>query len=63
MTITVTGQNGVIPTGTVTLTDNGVALGSTLPLDASGKTTYPTSALTTGSHTILATYSGDTTYK
>ncbi len=63
MTITVTGQNGVIPTGTVTLTDNGVALGSTLTLNASGTTTYPVSTLTTGNHTIIATYSGDTTYK
>ena len=63
MTITVTGQNGVIPTGTVTLTDNGVALGSTLTLNASGTTTFPVSTLTTGSHTIIATYSGDANYK
>jgi Bacterial Ig-like domain (group 3) len=63
MTIIVTGQNGVIPTGTVTLMDGGTALGAVLTLDATGKTTYPTSALTAGSHTITATYSGDANYK
>jgi hypothetical protein len=64
MTITVTGQNSVIPTGTVTLTDNGNPLGTgPLPLNASGQATYSTSALTSGNHTIVATYNGDTTYK
>jgi Bacterial Ig-like domain (group 3) len=63
MTITVTGVNGVIPTGTVTLMDGSTPLGSTLTLDATGKATYTTSALTAGSHSITATYSGDSNYK
>jgi Bacterial Ig-like domain (group 3) len=63
MTITVTGINGVIPTGTVTLMDGSNPLGSTLTLDATGKATYTTSALTAGSHPITATYSGDSNYK
>ncbi len=62
ITITVTGIAGKIPTGTVTLTDNGAALGSTLTLDATGKTTFAISTLTAGSHTIIATYSGNGTY-
>jgi hypothetical protein len=63
MTITVTGVNGVIPTGTVTLMDGTTALGAPLTLDATGKATYTTSALTAGSHNITATYSGDSNYK
>lgn len=63
MTITVTGQNGVIPTGTVTLMDGGTALGSALTLDATGKATFSVSTLTAGPHTITATYSGDANYK
>ncbi len=63
MTITVTGQNGVIPTGSVTLMDGGTALGSALTLDGAGKATFSVSTLTAGSHTITATYSGDANYK
>ena len=63
MTIIVTGQNGVIPTGSVTLMDGSTALGSALPLDATGKATFSVSTLTAGSHTITATYSGDANYK
>ena len=63
MTIIVTGQNGVIPTGSVTLMDGSTALGSALPLDGTGKATYSVSSLTAGSHTITATYLGDANYK
>jgi Bacterial Ig-like domain (group 3) len=63
MTIIVTGQNGVIPTGSVTLMDGSTALGSALPLDTNGKATFSVSTLTAGSHTITATYSGDANYK
>jgi Bacterial Ig-like domain (group 3) len=63
MTIIVTGQNSVIPTGSVTLMDGGTALGSALPLDGTGKATFSVSTLTAGSHTITATYSGDANYK
>ena len=67
MTITVTGVNGVAPTGTVTLVDGSNPLGSTLTLTpGSGgisTATYSTSALAAGSHPITATYSGDANYK
>ena len=63
MTIIVTGQNGVIPTGSVTLMDGTTALGSALPLDGTGKATSSVSTLTAGDHKITATYSGDTNYK
>ncbi|MGW2325019.1 beta strand repeat-containing protein [Streptomyces sp. NPDC001700] len=49
------------PTGTVTFVISG---GPTLTgtLNAAGQTTVSTNALTTGSHTVTATYSGDTCY-
>jgi hypothetical protein len=47
-----------IPTGTVTFLDGATTLG-TGTLDATGKTTYQTSALSTGSHSITAAYGGD----
>jgi hypothetical protein len=53
---------GATPTGTVTFTDNGNVLG-TETVDSNGTATLPaTSALTSGYHTIIASYSGDTTY-
>ena len=57
-TAKVTG-NGAIPTGTVTFTDGGVALG-TGTLDATGTATFSTTTLSQGTHVILATYGGDT---
>ena len=50
-----------IATGTVTFFDSGTALG-TASLDATGHATYITSTLTTGTHTINAIYSGDTSF-
>ncbi len=47
-----------IPTGTVTFTDNGTTLG-TEPLNSGGVATFTTSQLTVGSHTIQASYNGD----
>ncbi|MFI0818103.1 beta strand repeat-containing protein [Streptomyces sp. NPDC021098] len=49
------------PTGTVTFVISG---GPTLTgtLNAAGQTTVSTNALTTGSHTVTATYSGDSCY-
>ena len=49
---------GGVPSGTLTLTDNGNTL-ATLALDAAGTASYSTRALTVGSHTIAAVYSGD----
>ncbi len=52
---------GVTPTGTVTFFDGGTALG-TDTLDTSGDTSFTTSALSVGSHTITAVYGGDGNY-
>ncbi len=46
------------PTGTVTFFDGATRL-ATVPLDGSGKAMLTTSALSSGSHWISATYSGD----
>ena len=59
-TVTSTGT-GPIPTGTVTFKDGATVLG-TGTLDASGVATYATTALAGGSHTITATYAGDTNH-
>ncbi len=58
-TATVTGAAGS-PTGTVTFRDGAMVLGS--PSVASGIATLATSALTVGTHSITATYSGNATY-
>ncbi|WP_424630519.1 Ig-like domain repeat protein [Bradyrhizobium sp. SYSU BS000235] len=57
LTATVTGGNS--PTGTVQFKDNGSNLGAAVNL-AGGVATLATSALTSGSHSITAVYSGDT---
>ena len=51
-----------IPTGQVTLTDNGTAW-TTLNLDAKGVAEIQTSALGAGTHVIVASYSGDASFK
>jgi hypothetical protein len=48
------------PSGTITTTVDGAA-GPTLTLNG-GTATYSSSSLTVGSHTIVATYAGDSTY-
>jgi large repetitive protein len=50
--------NGGIPTGTVTFTADGTALG-TASLDATGSASLSNSALAVGSHSITVSYSGD----
>jgi hypothetical protein len=70
--VTNTGTSGVIPTGTVTLTDTvyfvpspGVlnstttTLASNVALDGSGNATVTTAALTADKHFITVSYSGD----
>jgi Bacterial Ig-like domain (group 3)/PKD domain len=59
----VTGVNGnsAIPTGTVTLTSNGVTIGS-ITLDGTGQGLLITSTLPLGTNLILGTYSGDVNY-
>jgi len=59
-TASVTG-NGAIPTGTVTFQDGGSMLG-TVALGGSGQAMFSTNALTTGSHSITATYNGDANF-
>lgn len=52
------------PTGTVALTDNGTALGSSgFGLNSQGNTEDQTIQLTGGTHTLVGNYSGDNSYK
>lgn len=60
-TATVSSTAGT-PTGSVTFLDGANTLG-TVALDNSGQATLSTSALTGGSHTIFANYSGDTNFQ
>ncbi|WP_197414095.1 protease pro-enzyme activation domain-containing protein [Terracidiphilus gabretensis] len=67
---TVEGQNTQgIATGTVSVLDNGAALASNLPLNASNSVLYESSSNTSastfalGAHSITATYAGDASYK
>ena len=50
-----------LPTGTVTFSDGSTVLG-TIPLDATGTAQCSTSFTVAGSHTIVASYSGDSIY-
>lgn len=52
---------GPMPTGTVSFQDAGTLL-SLVPLTSGGTAAFTTSTLTAGTHTIQATYSGDTNY-
>jgi Bacterial Ig-like domain (group 3) len=61
LTITMTGVNGVVPTGTVTVMDGTTSLG-TLTLAANGTATLQSSALNAGTHNLSITYSGDSNY-
>lgn len=61
-TATVTGNpNGITPTGTVDFSDGSTVLGNG-SLNGNGVATFSTSSLTGGSHTITATYNGDSEY-
>ena len=62
LTVTVTPASGTTtPTGTVTFFDGTTSLG-TDPLNASGVATLSTSAFAVGSHSITASYAGDTNF-
>jgi sugar lactone lactonase YvrE len=50
-----------IPTGTITFSVDGGA-GMAVALNGSGQASHTTSTLTAGTHTILASYSGDANY-
>ena len=60
-TATLSGVGSLIPTGSVTFSDGANALATVL-LGATGAGSLQTSALTVGSHTITARYSGDSNY-
>jgi MBG domain (YGX type)/Bacterial Ig-like domain (group 3) len=59
----VVGSNGAqaTPTGTVTFSDGGLALG-TSTLDASQTATFSTTLLSAGTHNITATYNGNSIF-
>jgi len=58
LTATVTGNGGVVGTGSVTFTDGGKSIGTAF-LNANGIASLSDSTLTPGSHTIVANYAGD----
>ena len=53
---------GTGPTGTVNFLEGGNTLASGVTLDGSDQATFATSSLAVGSHTITASYSGDTNF-
>src|SRR6185369_10178302 len=57
-TVTVNSPGSGMPTGTVTFKDGAATLG-TGTLNGSGQTTFSTSGLAVGSHSITAVYAGD----
>ncbi len=60
VTVTIAVLNGtsVMPTGTVSVVDNGVAIGAPA-LDATGHATITLTSPALGTHTLAASYSGD----
>jgi hypothetical protein len=60
LTATVAGGGGT-PTGSVSFRDNGSLIG-TVAVNGSGVATLVTSSLAAGSHSVVATYNGDTTF-
>ncbi|WP_243075338.1 S-layer family protein [Microbacterium sp. SS28] len=57
-TATVTAGGAPVTAGTVAFTDGGAPLGGSIPVDATGRATFTTSALTAGTHPVTATFSG-----
>ena len=58
----VVGTSGTgVPTGTVTFTVDAGA-GSAVTLDGTGQASYPASSLSSGTHTLTVSYSGDANY-
>jgi hypothetical protein len=60
-TATVRWSGPVTPTGSVTFVDGGTTLG-TSPLNGNGQATYTTSSLAVGTHSITASYGGDSNF-
>ncbi|OWK44011.1 putative internalin [Fimbriiglobus ruber] len=61
-TVTVVLPGAGTPTGTVTFEDGTTLLG-TIAVDGTGTATLTTSALAVGSHSLTATYNGDTNFQ
>ena len=62
---TVTIKATIVPIpdgGTVQFQDNGINLGSPVPVNPSGRADYSSSSLTPGKHSIVAVYSGNANY-
>ena len=60
--VSVTSSSGVQPTGTVQFKVDGANQGSAVTLSATGTASISVTGLTTASHTLSATYSGDGNY-
>src|SRR5699024_2520498 len=60
-TAEVTATSGSVgtPTGSVQFNVDGTLSGGSVPLDGSARATYSTDGLSTGLHTVTATYSGN----
>jgi hypothetical protein len=61
-TVTPTATYASVPSGTVQFEDGTVALGAAVALDGTGKAVYKDITLTPGTHSLVAVYSGDSTY-
>jgi subtilisin-like proprotein convertase family protein len=62
-TATVTSGANPVTTGTVDLADGATTLATGLDLNSAGQATFTTSSLGVGSHTITATYNGNTDFQ
>lgn len=60
-TAQVTGNGTIVPTGSITFKDGGSTIGTTT-LNGGAAASFSISSLSAGSHTIVAVYSGDSTY-
>lgn len=61
-TATVASGGAPVTTGTIAFSDGATPLGGTVAVDATGTATFTTSALTAGTHSITASYSGTPAY-
>ncbi len=62
-TARVTGPAGLTPTGTLQFTVDGSPLGGPIPLAGGSATSGPVSTLTTGSHSVVASYAGSGSFE
>ncbi|HEX2051510.1 MAG TPA: Ig-like domain-containing protein, partial [Actinomycetota bacterium] len=60
--VTKTSDSANVTAGTVTFSEGGTTLAANVPLNASGRATFSTSALTEGRHTITAAYNGTSSF-